>query len=400
MVLAGAGAARAAAPRSNASYSTWAVNGSTVHVRFVLPMAQAALLVPGVARIDAAAAAGAAGAQLAVSSSTGDCPAQVQDQWVGKVYILAPDDGAYRFEMTFACPDAQGLALHDHALFAAEPGHVDYAKVQANGGRPVLRMFTSAHQDMALPAAGQPLRDEGLAPFARRGLERLLGADALALVVGSLLLAGRWRDLRDIAAALALGYGAALALGLSGAVTADLPSGAAAIGFMAAVLGLCALRAQSDGSPGAPGWRVGLGLGAGLVCAGVLAAASAKGPSAVLIAAGLVLFALAQVWIVGAAPRLRLLLFAPAALFGLFDGAVWARDLAPLQMPGLGLAPAMVGYDLGAFAALTAAASAAMLVVWILRDRLKPIQPVVGDLAAAVLTGLGLFWFVGRLYGV
>jgi hypothetical protein len=397
-LLAAAQAHAAAPPRD--SYSIWAVNGAAVRMRFVLPMDEAALLAPGAARLDASAAA-AAGSQISVSSSMGDCPAQTQDQWVGKYYILAPQAGAYRFEMTFACPDAQGLTLHDHALFGPAPGQVTYAKIQLNGGKPALRIFSAAHQDIALPSTGQPLLGEGPAPFARQGLNRLLaGGDALALVLGVLLLARRWRDLVDIALALAVGYGAAAAISLSGLVAPDLSTAPAAIGVMAAILGLCALRSQSPGSNTAPGWGAAMSACAALVAAGVLAAASAKGLSDALAAAGLMLFCLAQIWIVGAAPRFRLLLFAPAALFGLFDGAAWARRLAPLQMPGSGLAPALFGYDLGAFAALAAAAAGAMAALWLLGRKLKPVQPFAGDLAAAGLTGLGLFWFVSRLYGV
>jgi hypothetical protein len=400
LALVGAAPARAAGTPSVA-HAIWAVDGSTVHLRYILPMAQAALLVPGAARVDASAASAAAGGQLSVTASMGDCPAQIQDQWVGKYYILAPQDGAYRFEMTFACPGAQGLVLHDHVLSGAAQGHVDYARVQVNGAKPVLRLFSRAHPDLALPPAGQPLPGEGLVPFARQGLDRLLGGgDALAIVAGLLLLARRWRDLADIAAALALGYGAAILIGLSGLVAPSLSSGAAAMGAMAAVLGLCALRLQTDGPGAAPGWRLVLSIGAGLLVAGVLALAAAKGLPDGLAAGGLILFCLAQVFIAGSGPRPRLLLFAPAVMFGLFDGAVWAQALAPLRMPPLTLAPALLGYDLGAWAALSVAAAGAMALLWLLARRLRPAGPFAGELAAAALTGLGLFWFVSRLYGV
>jgi hypothetical protein len=356
-------------------------------------------LAAGALRIDAAAAA-AAGAQLSVSASSADCPALIQDEWVGKYYILAPASGAYRFEMTFACPSAVGLTLHNHVLFSAAPGHIDYASVQVDRRRAVLETFTAAHQDLVLPSIGQTLHGPGLAPFARQGLARLWGADALALVAGLLLLARRWRDLLDIGCALALGYATALAIMLGGLVAPDLSIAAAAAGFLVAVLGLCALRAQTDGPPSAPQWRVAMGACAGVLGAGVLAAAAAKGLSTGLAAAGLGLFCLAQVFIAGNGPRIRLLQFAPAALFGLLDGAVWAQALHPLRMTGAGLTPALLGYDLGAFLALAAATGAGMAGLWMLRRWLRPVQLFAGDLAAAALTGLGLFWFVSRLYGV
>lgn len=396
--LAGASAVRAAP--ADVSYSIWNIQGPVARVRFLLPIQAAKRLVPGTPRLDSAGAAAAAGDLLAVSSAGGECQPQIQNEYVGKYYILATADGEYRFEMSFICPDARGMVLHDKVLFDQAPGHVNYAKVQVNGAPPVLRLFTRARQDIALPASG-PLPGEGLGPFARQGLERLArGADAAALVAGLLLLARRWRDLADIAGALALGYAIALVFALGGRAAPDLSLAAAGAGLAAALLGLSALRLQLADAPTGRGARLAAMAGLALVAAALAAAGSARGLSAGLATAGLVVFGLAQAWIVGTRPRMGLLMFLPAVLFGALDGTSWAQALAPLRMPGPGLAPAALGYDLGACASLAAAAALAMALLWLAGRRLRPLRAVSADLAAAALTGLGLFWFVSRLYSV
>jgi hypothetical protein len=397
--LAGAPAARAA-PAADASYSVWDVQGNVVRLLYTLPVAAAKRLVPNTPRLDAEGAAAAAGPLLSVSSASGDCPAVIQNQFVGQYYVLAMADGAYRFETSFQCSDPAGLALHDKVLFDQAPAHVDYAKVQVNGAAPVLRLFTREHQAIAIPSAGA-LKGEGPGPFARQGLERLLqGADAAALALGLLLLARRWRDLGDIAAALGLGYLIALALVLSGRVAVDLTLAAAGAGLAAALLGVNALRQRAHERMQGRQWgAVGL-IGSGLVAAALVAAGAARGLPTGLAAGGLVLFGVAQTWIAGEGPRPRLLLFGPAVLFGVLDGASWAQTLAPLRLPGAALAAAAFGYDAGAFFGLAASAALVLALLWLGRRRLRPILPAGVDLAAAVLTGVGLFWFVSRLYSV
>ena len=391
-----------AAPSRGVSYSSWAIDGSTVHLRFTLPSADARDLAPaGAGRMTAAAAAPMVAAQVAATSRGGDCPAIIQNEWVGKIYTLSPVPGLYRFEIIFACPDTQGIVLHDHVLFDRVPGHLNYAKVQVNGGRESLMVFSRQRQDMAPPPAGKAAPGAGPGLFAGHGLRSTLGRlDALCLIGGLLLLARRWRDLAAIAGALALGYAAALALALSGHALPDLELSGAAAGLLAAMLGASLIADRAAVAPSGLGWRIGLPAAAALLVAVVLAAAGLKGPAAGLTVAGLLVFAVAQAWIVGVEPRARPLVFAPAALFGLLDGMGQAADLSLLQLPAWRLAPALGGYDLGALAGATGLAALAMGVMWLARRPLRPMRGFASEFAAAGLVGLGLFWFVSRLYSV
>ena len=230
--------------------------------------------------------------------------------------------------------------------------------------------------------------------------EDLLWCVAALLAVTPLaVLARRWRDLGAIAAALGVGYLTSLALALTGLVVLDPRQAEMATGLLIAVLGASALRLQAMEPEGAGGWRLAPTLGAGLIIAGVIAAAAAKGGlSFAMSAAGLAVFGLAQTWIAGTGPRFRWLVLAPAALFALVDGMGLASDLARLQPTPAQMAPMFLGYDLGAAAAAVGLATLAMGMLWLLGRRLNAARNLAADLAGAALVGFGMFWFVSRLY--
>jgi hypothetical protein len=303
-----------------------------------------------------------------------------------------------RFEIVFACPSADGMVLADHILFGQRAEHVNYATVQVGGAPPTVQMFTRDHQTLALPGGQGRLKDAGIGRFLRQGAGALLGhPDRLCVIAGLLLLAMRWRDLAAIAAALALGYLASLALALTGA-TVDLGLASAAVGLLIALLGASALRLSAGESAAPRGWRIAGALGAALIIIGGLAVAARHGPWNIWMAAGLMAFGAAQIWIVGAEPRLRWLALAPAALFALMDGSDLAGDLSVLQARPLRLAPMLLSYDFGAIAAGVILVAAAMALLWLVRGRVRPARAVATDLAGAALVGAGVFWFVSRLH--
>jgi len=394
------GAGHQGASRS-VSYSSWTIDGATVRLGFTLPRAAARDLVPpGAPTPDAAVVASAVLASVSVDSAGGACTAIDQGEGAGQIYILALTPGFHRFEVVFACPSADGLVLHDAVLFDRVPGHVDYARVQVDGGQPSFQILTRDHQAIALRAGARPLDLGTLGRFAKQGATQLLEqADRLCLVLGLLLLARCWRDLGLIAAALGLGYLASLAAATGGFIL-DPSLAAAVMGLAVLLLGVNALRLQATGPPAPQGWRVGVVVAAGLIIAAVVVAAAAKSPTAGLAAGGLVVFGAAQVWTAGAAPRFRWIAFAPATLSALLDGMTPAGDLAMLQAPLAQAAPRLLAYDLGAIAAGTALAAVAMGALWLAGRGVGASRRMAAiDLAGAALVGLGLFWFVSRLYG-
>ena len=375
---------------AHVSYSSWTIDGASVRMDFMLPRTAAVgLVAPGAPRPDTAAVAGAVAANVAVQSAGGACEAIDQGEEAGRIYVLAQTPRQYRFEIIFACPEAAGLVLHDGLLFARFPDHVNYAQVRVDGGPPVIQLFTRNHQSLAL-TAGRRAPQASLLRFAMQGASQLIRhADRLCIILGLLLLARRWRDLGLIAAALAAGYLASVVLTLGGFGLSNRDWGGATTGLAALLLGAGALRLRPSGPAAPRAWRIATIAVAGLVFAAVMAVAAMMGPSAALAVGGLALFGGAQVWIAGSDPRLRWIAFAPGALFALMDGMGLAEDLAALQTPTMQAAPRLLAHGFGVVAA-----------AWLSARKLATAKRTLAvDLAAASLVGLGLFWFVSRIYG-
>ncbi len=385
----------------NVSFSQWTVQGQTVRLRVMLPTdAARALGDAGKPVLSKAAEANAVHDQFTVTTGASECPAIDQGEGIGEIYTLARSPGLDRFEMIFVCSAPGPVILHDRLLFSRAPGHVNYASVQTGTGRAALQLFTAGRQAIALPASAQGAA-AGVFAFVRLGALRMLtGADHLLMLAGLLLLALRWRDLAMIAAGLAAGYLACLALGLNGSLTLDPALGATALGLMVAALGSAGLRLKASQPPagsGAGARRVVIIL---LIMAALAATAAAflHNPRTGLAAGGLAILGLVLIW--AATPNLRpaWLMAVPAAIFALIDGMGPAADLVQLKPAPAGLAQALLGEGLGAGGAGLAAIALVMGLLWLMRRRLGGLRGAASELAGAILVGAGVFWFVSRLY--
>jgi hypothetical protein len=395
-----AGAATPVPASGEVSSSVWTIDGANVRVRVMMPTAAARKLAakgappPGLATV-----ASAVGQGFAVTTPAGDCEAIDQGEGVGQIYTLALTPGLDRFEIVFTCPQASGLVLKDNLLFDRDPGHIDYAQIRIGAGPPVLAAFTRDQRSIALPAAATQLRGADPLGFARMAAVRTATSlAALTILFGSVLLSRRWLDLVWLGASLAIGYLASVGVALSGLVTLDQGLAGALLGLLAATLGLDALQPDRQGAETSPRRRWAARVGVALVVAGVIAAAALKNPEAGLATFGIAAFGLAVVQIGRMEPGLGALVFAPAAAFAFLDGLGPAGDLALLHPPIGQMLPILAGDDLGGLAAAVVIAGAAMGVIWLAGLRLRALKDIGSEAAGAALIGLGLFWFVSRLY--
>ena len=116
-----------------------------------------------------------------------------------------------------------------------------------------------------------------------------------------------------------------------------------------------------------------------------------------LATAGLAIFGLGAIR-ASREPGLGALSFASAAMLACINGLAPASDLILLHPPAAQLAPILAGHDLGGFAAAMTVAGAAMGLIWLAGRRLRSWRNIGSELGGAALIGLGLFWFVSRLY--
>jgi len=382
------------------SSSVWTIDGANVRVRVTIPTAAARKLAakdappPGMATV-----ASAVGQGFAVTTPAGDCEAIDQGEGVGQIYTLALTPGLDRFEIVFACPQTGGLVLKDNLLFDRDPGHIDYAQIRIGAGQPVLAAFTRDQRSIALPASATQLRGANPLSFARMAAVRTATSlAALAILFGSVLLSRRWLDLVWLTGGLAVGYLASVGVALSGLVTLDRGLAGALPGLLAATLGLGALQPDRQGAETSPRRRWAAWAGVALVVAGVSAAAALKNPEAGLATFGIAAFGLAVVQIGRMEPGFGALVLAPAAAFAFLDGLGPAGDLALLHPPVGQMLPILAGDDLGGLATAVVIAGAAMGLIWLAGLRLRAFRDIGSEAAGAALIGLGLFWFVSRLY--
>lgn len=388
---------------ANVSYTVWTVSGSSVLLKFLLPTTVAQSLTGAQVPLLTTRKLGDYILQhVDVEAGGHACPAVDQGYDLGKVDPLAVGADMYGFEILFRCAagTASGLALHNHAVFALSPGHIDFARIERNG-QVVEQLFTAGRERLAL---GVPMSPAGFGSYVRLGVRHLsFGLDRLCFLLGSLLLVRGRREAGYAFAALIAGYGASLLVAASGWVVPRPALLEAFMGLMVALLAafitLRELKRPRVALLGCPAVLAALALVTAFTHAHWAALALFGGA----VFAGSLLEASA-----GVGQRWLLLL----GVVGFLDGFALPSALAPLNLPTRSQLWMSVGFDAGA-ALLAAFVMGVPLGLYaLLRERTARLAAIskvsaqsrrdpralVNELAAACLGGLGTFWLVSRLY--
>ncbi len=406
-----AGAANCARADSHSvSYSTWTISGSTVTLKFLLPLEEARALTGSEVPVLTVRKVGTYILEhVSVRGTGGDCPAIDQGYDLGKVDPLSVGSDLYGFEIVFRCTNPGGLVIRNSVLFEQVPEHVNFARIQSRDAA-VQQLFTAGSQSLSIPDSAAP-QPATLGAWIRLGvLHVILSPDRLCFLLGLVLLAGgasvqgtrgAWAT-AYAALGLLAGYGISLAVSATGWIDARMTMIEAFIGFGVMLFAVTTTTSGLDRS------RV-----AAIGCSGLLAALAIVTMVAGLATQALVLFGaalLAGGFLAGgffaggfpAAPlhgarRMGWLL--PAMMFGFLDGFELPSRLIPLQPPPPTQWWMVTGFDTGA--ELTAAAVLAALAggsMLMSRWNWPRARRLVRELTAASLGGLGTFWLLSRLY--
>ena len=385
MYACGAQSAPLPAGAANVSYSVWTVSGSSVLLKFLLPTPVAQSLSGVEVPLLTTRKLGDYVLQhVAVEAAGRDCPAVDQGYDLGKVDPLAVGADLYGFEILFRCPGTTGLVLHNHAVFARAPGHVNFARIERDG-RAVEQIFTAGRE--RLPVDMHPA---GFGSYVRLGITHLT-IDRLCFLLGSLLLIRSRREAALAFAALIAGYAVSLAVAAPGWIVPRPLLLGAFMGFMVALLAALIISRELQrpriATIGCPALLAALALITALTHAPWTALALLGGA----LFAGSLLRAsawLEQSWLL------------PLTVVGFLDGFALPAALAPLDLPQRSLLWMTAGFDAGA-AILAALVMGVPLAVFVLvRKRASGLNPraLVNELAATCLGGLGTFWLVSGLY--
>jgi hypothetical protein len=384
-------------PGDSVSYSTWSIEGRVIRLQVALPASAAARLTgPGQPALDTTGLSDAVAAAFGASSAGGPCMVVDQGEGEGEIYRLALTPGIDRFEMIFLCASPDAVVISDKLLFDRVPGHINFARVQVGANHPFAAMFTHGHRNFDVRA---PQGSTGPLAFAKQGALNLrLHADLLLALAGIALFCTARRDLLAVAAGLAAGEGIAAVLAFTGAALEWPLLAGAATGLFVAGLGAAALRSLTGGASITRGWKIAAGLSLILATAGAILTADRAGTVAGWTIAGACLLCLAMLWGARTSGSPHWLAWFPAVVLGILSGMTVATNLAVLSMPPAHLVAPLVGWMLGVTIAATAVVAAVTLALWLIGRWRKPIGALAKEIVGAGLVGVGLFWFVSRVW--
>jgi hypothetical protein len=375
-------------------YSVWDVLGSTVHLRIMMRTGEARRLVaPGLPPPTIEAVKDYVIDHVAVSAAGTACSPVDQGEEAGLINTLSLTPGLYRFEVIFQCARPDGILLQNTVLHDLVPDHIDFARVQVNGGGFVLRLFREGYESISAASAGLVFGDSGILQYVSMGLGHVLrNLDRLCFVLGLMLMVRVRRDYGLILAGLSLGYALSIAVSLSGIVEPRMDLVDALIGLMSALVA-AQIVASISGRPEI----VAIVAAASLLI--VAAGAPALETSSRLLLAGTGIFVGCYLLVCDRLIDRVLFWLLPTALFALLDGFGLPADVAILDVPGRQLAPMLLGFDAGSLLADAIVMAAALAGVLLLR-RVRFVMPrsAAVDVGAATLAGMGVLWFVSRLY--
>jgi hypothetical protein len=322
-----------------------------------------------------------------VNSDDGPCAITARN-------LLQAASGFVRVELTFDCGTSAPTAVLFNAMFDIAPAHVHYARLHRNGAQIAEHLITDTARTWHIGDTDGPASYSFLSFFAV-GVEHIAGGiDHIAFLLGLLLIAGSVGRSVIAVTGFTLGHSISLAAAVLGYVSADGQLVEAFIGFTVALVAVeyFALRRLDVGVLAA------MSLSAAWI-AGLVAVLTEFLPVRALAAyAGFGIFAAA--YLLAAARvessdrrRSTLLLFVATCCFGLVHGFGFAGFLMETGLLGASLFIPLLGFNLGVEAGQLILVAIAIGVGAALRDRVPPVLP---QIAAAGLCGIGVFWFVSR----
>jgi hypothetical protein len=306
---------------------------------------------------------------------------------------LAAGHGFRRMELRYKCP-APPQRINVNVFFTEVPTHHHIAHVEAGSAFAEAILGAEDHViDLDKLGKGE-IASAGLLTFITMGIMHIFtGVDHMSFLLGLVLISRRFRDLAFVITGFTLGHSVTLALAVTGLLRPHAEFIDALVAFTIALIGI-------ENAAVLSGRTI---LLAGLTAGGLalMAALAALGtgilPVSLLIGAALFsgcYLILSQR--IGDAARLRL---SVTLVFGLIHGFGFAADLLNERIPAAKLAELLFGFNFGVeLGQLTVVSLAIGIAMLISRTRLAMPRQVVAQLGAAVLIGLGLYWFVQRSF--
>jgi hypothetical protein len=313
---------------------------------------------------------------------------------------LRAKEGFLRVALSFQCPiNSRVINLTIRAIFNVAASHIHFAKVTL-GDKPISeRLFTrrqlshplSVKSDSAI--AGPADKLSILSTYALFGFEHILiGPDHIAFLITLMLLASRLRDIMFIVTGFTIGHSVTLSLTVLGLTAPNSMVVEAFIGFTIAVIAAENIAVNSGSSK-----TIALASAICISLAALWNLRAGDSPTAVSLL-GLALFSYCYLSLSNTEQRVLKLRPTITILFGLIHGFGFASVLMEVGLPNDSLLPALLGFNIGVeFGQIVIVCVLVAIGHWLLK-RVGLHRQLSVELLSAALCGLGVYWFIQRLY--
>ena len=307
--------------------------------------------------------------------------------------------GYVRVRLVFDCGASLGdISISINSFFNVASSHVHYANMSLNGEPSYQYLFTNKQRqhEITNQLATSSHWFDSITQFVLIGIEHIFGGiDHIAFLLALLLLLRSLKVLVWMITGFTLGHSITLALAALGWIIPDLDIVEAAIGFTIALVAVQNIAVLTGNHRQITYFSV-----VGLLLIVLINLIWNIGLSA-LSGLGLALFTLAYLWNSADEHLSANLRLVTSVIFGLIHGFGFASALTETGLASTQLLPALLGFNLG----IELGQIVIISVVWALLQQIRQSRfltdtRLVIDLVSAALCGLGLYWFIGRSYGI
>ena len=380
----------AVAHNPSQSFSDWTIDNDNLQLTFSVKTREVTRLQP--------VAPGSLDARLmrhlnksiVVSSGTIIC------QRVAQSTPLASAQGYMRLELNFQCSTPGHLTVQIDSFFNLAESHIHYANIRKGNELSQQYLFTHENRSHIILSDVEQSAGNIVRNYIALGTEHIFdGIDHIVFLLALVLVCGRKRDLLWAITGFTLGHSLTLALASLGWVAPDMSIVEAAIGFTIALVAVEKVAGTTD-----QGKRLTMATAVALTIMLMVNQQWNIGLSGVSLI-GFILLGISYLWPTkgdSQSPLFRLFI---TTVFGLIHGFGFAGALGDIGLSGDQLLWSLLGFNLG----IELGQLAIVLLLWVVSTWLSRwLSPDnrrgISDWSTAALCGLGLYWFIGRSYGI
>lgn len=311
---------------------------------------------------------------------------------------LPSGPGYARGRLEWTCPPpVERIHIEINSLFGQVASHVHFANYHLPDGLRREQLFSQSARSQVLQVAAVEAGATDIGPilptYVKFGFEHILiGLDHIAFLLCLLLLPGTWRATLWIVTGFTLGHSITLSLSALGIVTPDIDFIEALIGLSIALVAVENVACHNGSNR-----RAAHIVGAALLLLAVMDFFwLAQLPTAAML--GLALFCWCFLQASDTPNRARQLRPLVTGLFGLVHGFGFANVLLEVGLPSTSRTLALLGFNIGVELGQLAIVACIILAGVVARRIFRHGATLATDLLSAALCGLGMYWFVQRLY--